>query len=120
MKKDWFARLKEAIASDPRSLRKLSEAANKGPNFVQQMLKNEKEPGVDNLAAVLDALGDEASLYVLTGAHISQRDLEFLQLFKSLPAEAQENALHFFASLASRSENASPPPAAPPPSGTKA
>ncbi|WP_198167892.1 helix-turn-helix transcriptional regulator [Ketogulonicigenium robustum] len=57
MENTWFNRLEEAIRSDDRSMREISLAAGKGPNYVQQLLKNKKHPGAGNLTKLIEILG---------------------------------------------------------------
>lgn|GEM_PF-6524677 len=99
MEKNWYARLLEAIDADPRSYKKLSADIGHGQNYIQQMIKDGKEPGSDKLAKMLDALGQDAALYVMTGVRITTDDLAFLASFKALPETAQRLAVDFFQSL---------------------
>lgn len=71
---EWRERLKECIEKDGRSLRSLSLAAKHGPNFVQQLLKNEKDPGFQKLADLLSVLGADATVYVTTGVRLGTPD----------------------------------------------
>lgn len=100
MTKDWIARLQEVIRNDKRSNRAISEAAGAGVNYVQQFLKDGKEPGADRLARLLKALGGESALYVFTGIRASKEDLELLELLSALPHDSRARALDFFRSLA--------------------
>lgn|SRR5690606_31615032 len=68
MLSDWRDRLKRVIREDGRSLRAISAAANVGENYLQQVLKDEKDPGFTRLARVLSVLGPEATVYVASGA----------------------------------------------------
>lgn len=75
MSKDWRARLIEMIEKDGRSLRAISAAApGVGENYLQQMLKNEKEPTFPRLASVLSVLGPDAAVYVTTGIRLGTQD----------------------------------------------
>ena len=85
MKADVLLRLKEAVAADPRSLRQLSLDAGLGENYVQQMLRDGKDPTVDKLEALLETLGKGDMFYVLTGLRVRPQDLSFLQLVLSAP-----------------------------------
>lgn len=101
MKDEWFHRLERLISEDGRSFRQLSEAANCGPNFVQQLLKTRKDPRASQLSRLLEALGPEATLYVTTGIRMSEDDLTFLQLVSSLDAGARRDAVALLQRLAS-------------------
>ena len=85
MKENWLERLREVIDADQRSLRQISMDAGLGPNYVQQMLHNGKAPTIDKLQAILDTLGTARTFYIITGVHVSQRDVEFLQLVLAAP-----------------------------------
>lgn len=101
MKNGWFERLIEAIEADPRAPRAISLAARCGPNYVQQMMKDGKEPGADRLARLLEVLGGASALYVLSGVTASDADLEMLRILNRLPAKSKEQALRFFETLPS-------------------
>ena len=105
MKTGWFQRLIQAIESDGRSLREISLTAKCGPNYVQQMLRDRKEPGSDRLARLLDVLGGPSALYVLTGISATDEDLEMLRLLQQLPAAAKEQAIGFFLALQDRGDS---------------
>ncbi|MDS9468620.1 helix-turn-helix transcriptional regulator [Paracoccus sp. MBLB3053] len=66
-------------------MRELSRQAGTGPNYVQQMIKDRKEPGADRLARLLDVLGTEHALFILTGVQASPEDLELLALLNTIP-----------------------------------
>jgi transcriptional regulator with XRE-family HTH domain len=105
----WLDRLHEAIEKDGRSLRAISSAAGYGPNFVQQLLKYEKEPGIDKLARVLDVLGREAALYVLAGIRMTDEDQEFLEIITGLEGSAKADGLRFLRSIQSGAGKQEPP-----------
>lgn len=68
MSNDWRTRLQEVIKRDGRSLRAITSATEGvGENYVQQVLKDEKDPGFTRLAKVLATLGPEATVYVTSG-----------------------------------------------------
>lgn len=100
MENGWFDRLKEAIESDPRGMRSISLAAGCGPNYVQQMLKDRKEPGSDRLARLLDTLDTSTAVYVLTGVRLDSDDLAFLKVLTALSPELRASALRFLSDLA--------------------
>jgi transcriptional regulator with XRE-family HTH domain len=67
MENEWRERLKEAINESGKSLRSLSQATGFGENYVQQLLKDEKDPAFPRLAKLLSLLGANATLYVMLG-----------------------------------------------------
>jgi len=99
MTETWLDRLHEALKSDNRSLRAISIEAKCGPNFLQQLLKDGKEPGADRLARILDVLGRETSLYVLTGIHMTEEDREFLEIITRLKGEVKADGMRFLRSI---------------------
>lgn len=99
MEKDWLNRLIAAIENDGRSMRAISIAAGCGPNFVQQMVRTGREPGADHLTRILDTLGRDAALYVMSGIKITEDDLDFLRAMQGLSAESRADALRFFRGL---------------------
>jgi len=80
MDNQWRERLKEVIEADGRSLRAISMAAGYGENYVQQMLKNKKQPSFPRLAKVLSVLGASATLYVTSGLRLTPEAEQFLRL----------------------------------------
>jgi transcriptional regulator with XRE-family HTH domain len=89
---DWRTRLIQAVDADGRSDRAISEASGLGVNFVNELRKGEKEPGVNKvikLAATLNlSLG-----FVFNGAEISARDEADLKVFLSLSPENRQSIL---------------------------
>lgn len=104
MKKGWDSRLREVIGADGRSPNELSVAAGLGRNYVQQYLKDNKSPGSERLARLLDVLGQEAAIYVYTGMRIRPEDAELLQRMSHLDDESRLHALALFESLLRRQE----------------
>jgi transcriptional regulator with XRE-family HTH domain len=86
---DWRTRLIQAVDADGRSDRAISEAAGLGVNFVNELRRGEKEPGVNKVLKLAGTL--RLSLgFVFNGAEISARDEADLKLFLSLsPASRQ-------------------------------
>lgn len=80
MNETWFNRLAEAIEADPRSMRRLSMEAGVGENFVSQMIKDRKEPGIEKVMSILDKLGAAAALYVILDLRIEDGDDQFLEM----------------------------------------
>lgn len=75
MSDDWRDRLREVIKEDGRSLRAISAAAEGvGENYLQQMLKDEKDPTFPRLARVLSVLGPDATVYVTSGIRLGAPD----------------------------------------------
>lgn len=90
MENEWRDRLSEMIKADGRSLRAISLAAGFGENYVQQMLKDKKQPTFPKLAQVLSVLGSGATLYVTTGLKITPEAEQFLRLAVGLDANSKQ------------------------------
>ena len=97
MREGWLQRVRAAIEEDGRSLRTISEAAGLGPNYVSEMLRG-KEPGVDKLVRLAQALGVSAS-YLVTGLDMSAEHEEALQRLTRLSPEKQRVVLDLIRSL---------------------
>lgn len=107
---EWRNRLKQAIARDGRSLRAISAASGNGQNFLQQVFKDEKDPGFSRMARVLDELGAGAMLYVISGNEMTNEDAEMLRIVLSLPRSVREEALDLFRAIQAREERPEPAP----------
>lgn len=108
MEKNWVQRLQQAIQSDGRSARAISVSAGLGVNYVQQFLKDGKEPGADRLARLLDVLGTQSSLFVLTGISASEDDLRFLAVASRIRPEVRDHALSVLEALQDQSAGIEP------------
>ena len=92
MESGWIHRLWEALEKDGRSLRAISLAADLGPNYLNQTRSRATHPVSDKLASILDALGPEAALYIMTGLEISAEDQAFLKLLSRYGPEEKKAA----------------------------
>ena len=110
MENDWYDRLLRAIERDERSPRAISLAAGCGPNYLQQMMKDGKRPGVDRLLRILAALGSASSLYVLTGVEFTDEDEELFRAIANLDDDLKPEALSFFRKLQAREAKSDPLP----------
>lgn len=96
MDTNWFPRLLEVIEKDGRSKRQLSKDAKLGTNFVQQMIKERKQPGAENLQALLDVLGYTQMIYILTGIRVEPEDEGYLKVLLSLKPATRQKATALF------------------------
>lgn len=82
----WKTRLEEALEKSGRSKRSVSLAAGLGPGYVHSILKEGKDPTIENLIAVANAL--EVSLsYLLYGYDVSKETEEILSLLEKRPQQ---------------------------------
>lgn len=68
MKSGWFERLVEVIEADDREYKAISQAAGLGQNYVQQLVKDGKDPTIGKFLAIMDVLGERHIEYIMTGA----------------------------------------------------
>jgi hypothetical protein len=108
MNADWFDRLEAAIKADGRDMKTISLAAKCGPNYVQQMLKERKRPGVDKFISIISVLGSAKAFEILTGQRLNDEDLEFIRLASLLEPEAKKAAVSFFQSLQAKQDTQEP------------
>lgn len=108
MDDNWFPRLIEAIEADPRSKRAISQAAGLGPNFVQQMIKNGKEPGAANLQALVRVLGTVKMFYIMTGIEVSPEDEDFLRSALAAPPRLRTRIQHLLEEVSSADDGPLP------------
>lgn len=104
MDTNWFPRLVEVIEADPRSKRQLSKDADLGDNFVQQMIKNKKQPGAENLQAILGVLGYSKMIYVLTGIQMTEADEDAVKAILGLPPALRQRAKELFLEIKAADE----------------
>ena len=80
----WFERLITVIESDDRSKRQLSADAGLGPSYVSQMLNRKSDQQVDKVMRLIENLGPESALWILTGTKMSATDVEVFRLAGSV------------------------------------
>lgn len=82
---DWRDRLQQALDTSGKSAREVSLAAGKGPGYVHSLLKAERDPTIENLLAVCNAL--EISLsWLIYGYQVSPETEEILSLLEGAPS----------------------------------
>ena len=109
----WYERFVGAIKADGRDLKAISLAARCGENYVQQMIKDGKRPGVDKFMAILSVLGSASALYVLTGLEMTEEDEAFFRAASSLDPDLKAEAYRFFRRLQATPDKKEPPPGSP-------
>ncbi|MGN7710788.1 helix-turn-helix domain-containing protein [Agrobacterium radiobacter] len=81
---DWRARLQDALEASGKSAREVSLAAGKGPGYVHSILKEGKEPTVDNLISICEVLNVSLS-QIIYGIEMSAETAEILSLLENSP-----------------------------------
>ena len=99
MKEAWFERFLEAVQADPRGMRRISLDANCGVNYVQQLVKDRKEPTIGRFVRVLDVLGPATTMYVITGLDVKPEDEAFLRQVLAMTPETRRQFSAFLDSL---------------------
>lgn len=90
--KDWKHRLVAEIEAKGLSQREVSLAAGRGPGYVNSLLKEGKDPTIDNLILVCDAAG--LSLYtILYGVEMSPQTEEILKRLQAANPEQRDAIL---------------------------
>lgn len=92
MTDEWKQRLVKAVEKDGRSYRELSKLSGNGPNFVSELVRDGKDPGVERIIRLARVLGISLS-YLFTGLELTGRDEEFARLVASLPVESKQAVL---------------------------
>jgi transcriptional regulator with XRE-family HTH domain len=118
MKEGWHSRLIEAIEKDSRGYFGISQAAGLSRNYVQQLVKYGKEPGAAKLVRILEALGTDASLYIILGVEMTPENAKALAAFSAM-TKPQRDALLPFLERVTAQETLEPPPASEPEASAK-
>ncbi|WP_234886437.1 helix-turn-helix domain-containing protein [Agrobacterium vitis] len=96
-KEDWRARLSTALEKSDKSKRAVSLAAGLGPGYIHSILSEGKDPTVDNLIAVANAL-DVSVSYLLYGYDLTPETEKILSLLEKNP-EARAGVFRILRSL---------------------
>lgn len=107
MNSTWTDRLRQAVEEDGRSKRRISLDAGLGPNYIEQTFSRGSSPVQEKLAAILDVLGQEASLFVYTGVRADAQTIQLLNLLSEAPEDLRHSTLELLKNLA-RKQQAQP------------
>lgn len=83
---EWRYRLAEALASSGKSKRAVSLESGNGPGYMHSILSEGKEPTVQNLIDVCNAIG-VSPVYILHGFEASPDEAELLRLIQNNPSK---------------------------------
>ena len=81
----WRDRLQAALDKKGKSAREISLKAGKGPGYLHSILKEGKDPTVESMGAVCDAL-EVSVAWILLGVDMSRETEEILQAIEGYPA----------------------------------
>jgi transcriptional regulator with XRE-family HTH domain len=105
----WFKRLKAEIQSSGKDYKELSKAAKLGPNYVQQLMKNDKQPTVDKFLAIMNVIDRSKIMYVLTGRSATAEDQQFLDAVQHLSDEQKRATADYLRLLVASQEKQEQP-----------
>lgn len=92
MAETWRDRLARSIEATGRSHRDISLAAGAGSGYVNSLINDGKEPGIDKLLKVCEA-AKVSIYYVLGGFDITPDKEELLRLLSQVDPEVQQSVL---------------------------
>lgn len=99
----WRERFSDAVARSGMSQREISVAAGRAPGYVYGILKENKDPTIDNLVALADVLGVSIT-WLITGADVSPDQETLLTLYAGLPVEDQAALRRLAEAIAGRTD----------------
>jgi ribonucleoside-diphosphate reductase alpha chain len=109
----WKNRLAAGIREKGKSEREVSLAAGRGPGYVHSILKENKDPTIDNLIEVCRA-AELSLIWVLFGVEMSRETEEIVQALEDASPEQRKGLLQFLLG----DENGQAPRALPSPVST--
>jgi transcriptional regulator with XRE-family HTH domain len=83
-KNDWRGRLQKILSETGKSAREVSLAAGKGPGYIHSIIKEGKDPTIDNLIAICGVLNISLSRLIY-GYELSSETEEILALLEGSP-----------------------------------
>jgi len=92
MMEGWRERLIAAVDADPRSDRAISLAAGLGPNFVNELRRQDKEPGVKKVLKLARELNVSLT-HLFLGRAATPEDDEFFELLGAASEAERESLL---------------------------
>lgn len=110
MGNQWKAELQKAIAASGMSMRAISRAIGASPNAVSEIWTANKEPGVDKVLAIIDAIGASRTA-ILAGYPMTPETEQLIALLSRMSPEAQQSALQFLRVLQAQTDAPGTPPA---------
>lgn len=82
----WRERLLKALEESGKSKRAVSLSSGNGPGYLHSILKDGKDPTIENLLSICDALG-VSPIYVLYGFDVGREETELLVALKDNPSK---------------------------------
>lgn len=81
----WRERFEREVDNSTLSMRAISLAAGLGPGYVHSVIKEGKDPTIENLIKVCDVL-NVSTAYVLHGLEFTPNEAQILELIRKNPA----------------------------------
>jgi len=112
---NWRKRLQDAVERSDLAMRKISLRAGLSAGYLHGVLKDGKDPTVDNLIAILDVIGVSAA-WVIAGIGIDPAEEKLLRDYAILPDDLKSAFLNLAEGMARRCspDDAKPPEEASP------
>lgn len=110
----WKTELRKAIDASGMSMRAISRAIGAGPNAVSEIFTTSKEPGVERVLAIIDAIGASRTA-ILAGYPMTPETEEIVRLLSRIGPAAQQSALRFLLDLQAQSNGRQTAPSEPRP-----
>lgn len=110
MESGWYDRFIDAVKADERDPKAISLEAGCGQNYLQQIMKYRKRPGVDRFVRILNVLGSASALYIILGIDATQRDEEFFRVAVGLDGDLKEDAYRLLEKIKGREDKPAPRP----------
>lgn len=111
----WKKRLADGIRDKGKSKREVSLAAGRGPGYVHSLLKEDKDPTIDNLIEVCHA-ADLSVIWVLFGVQMSRETEDIVRALEDASPDQRQGLLRFLRDK--NADNDQEPPALPSPAST--
>ena len=104
---DWKSRLIEGIEAQGKSQREVSLAAGRGPGYVNSLLKEGKDPTVENLITVCRAANISLA-WVLFGFEMSRETEEIVRLLETGSPKRRDSLLQLLQGDTEKDDSPSP------------
>jgi len=82
----WRNRLTKAVEDSGKSKRSISLASGNGPGYLHSILKDGKDPTIENLLSICENIGVSA-VYVLYGYDVGKEEEELLEALRANPSK---------------------------------
>lgn len=102
----WIERLSQALTEKRVSMRELSLAMGRAPGYVHSLVKDAKQPSINNMVAMSDKLG-VSLMWLVFGIEMSGDAERLLRLYSSLGPDQQREFLRMAEAAAALAQKTS-------------